>query len=38
MQNISDMLTQAQIATGVLIITVVILAIAIKQYSRQSHK
>jgi hypothetical protein len=38
MQSISDILTQAQIATGVLIIAVVIVAVAIKQHSHQSHK
>jgi hypothetical protein len=38
MQNISDILTQAQIATGILVIAVVVVALAIKQHSRQSHK
>jgi hypothetical protein len=38
MQNISDILTQAQIATGILVIAVIVVALAIKQHSRQSHK
>jgi hypothetical protein len=38
MQNISEIITQAQIATGILIIAVVVVALAIKQHSRQSHK
>jgi hypothetical protein len=38
MINITNILTQAEIATGVLVIAAVVLVMALKKHSRQSHK
>jgi hypothetical protein len=38
MKNIADILNQAEIATGVLVIAAIVLIMAFKQRSRQSHK